>query len=82
MKKWLIFIGLCFVSLYAYSWGSGGSSSYSYETFKPSSATTVQIQYIGSIFKNDNKIYFTDEMNSDPHYTRVKIRQNRHIYCY
>ncbi|MCM1294228.1 MAG: tRNA lysidine(34) synthetase TilS [Muribaculaceae bacterium] len=23
--------------------------------------------------------YFTDEMNSDPHYTRVKIRQNRHL---
>ena len=23
--------------------------------------------------------YFIDEMNSDPHYTRVKIRQNRHL---
>lgn len=23
--------------------------------------------------------YFTDEMNSDPHYTRVRIRQNRHF---
>ncbi len=23
--------------------------------------------------------YFADEMNNDPHYTRVKIRQNRHL---
>lgn len=23
--------------------------------------------------------YFSDEMNDDPHYTRVKIRQNRHL---
>ena len=23
--------------------------------------------------------YFSDEMNNDPHYTRVKIRQNRHL---
>lgn len=23
--------------------------------------------------------YFSDEMNADPHYTRVKIRQNRHL---
>ncbi|MBO4480253.1 MAG: tRNA lysidine(34) synthetase TilS [Alphaproteobacteria bacterium] len=29
---------------------------------------------------DDNKIkYFSDEMNDDPHYTRVKIRQNRHM---
>ena len=28
--------------------------------------------------KNNIK-YFTDEMNSDAHYTRVKIRQNRHL---
>jgi tRNA(Ile)-lysidine synthase len=27
--------------------------------------------------ENDIK-YFSDEMNDDPHYTRVKIRQNRH----
>lgn len=26
-----------------------------------------------------NVRYFIDEMNSDPHYTRVKIRQNRHL---
>lgn len=26
-----------------------------------------------------NVKYFIDEMNSDPHYTRVKIRQNRHL---
>ncbi len=31
-------------------------------------------------FCDDNGIkYFTDEMNSDPHYTRVRIRQNRHL---
>ena len=30
---------------------------------------------------DDNNIkYFSDEMNSDPHYTRVKIRQNRHVF--
>lgn len=29
---------------------------------------------------DDNNIkYFHDEMNFDPHYTRVKIRQNRHL---
>lgn len=28
--------------------------------------------------KNNVK-YFIDEMNADPHYTRVKIRQNRHV---
>lgn len=28
--------------------------------------------------KNNIK-YFSDEMNFDPHYTRVKIRQNRHL---
>ena len=29
---------------------------------------------------DDNGIkYFMDEMNSDPHYTRVRIRQNRHL---
>lgn len=29
---------------------------------------------------DENNIkYFIDEMNSDPHYTRVKIRQNRHL---
>jgi len=28
--------------------------------------------------KNNIK-YFSDEMNDDPHYTRVKIRQNRHM---
>lgn len=29
---------------------------------------------------DDNGIkYFMDEMNADPHYTRVKIRQNRHL---
>ena len=29
---------------------------------------------------DDNNIkYFTDSMNSDEHYTRVKIRQNRHL---
>lgn len=29
---------------------------------------------------DDNCIrYFHDEMNSDPHYTRVRIRQNRHL---
>jgi len=29
---------------------------------------------------DDNNIkYFQDEMNFDPHYTRVKIRQNRHL---
>lgn len=29
---------------------------------------------------DDNNIkYFIDEMNSDPHYTRVKIRQNRYL---
>ncbi len=29
---------------------------------------------------DDNNIkYFSDEMNYDPHYTRVKIRQNRHM---
>ena len=29
---------------------------------------------------DDNKIkYFIDSMNSDEHYTRVKIRQNRHV---
>lgn len=28
--------------------------------------------------KNNIK-YFSDEMNYDPHYTRVKIRQNRHV---
>ena len=29
---------------------------------------------------DENKVkYFIDEMNSDPHYTRVKIRQNRHL---
>ena len=29
----------------------------------------------------DNNIkYFSDEMNDDPHYTRVKIRQNRHVF--
>lgn len=29
---------------------------------------------------DDNHIkYFIDEMNSDPHYTRVKIRQNRYL---
>ncbi len=29
---------------------------------------------------DENKIkYFMDEMNEDPHYTRVKIRQNRHL---
>lgn len=27
----------------------------------------------------NNVKYFIDEMNSDPHYTRVKIRQNRHL---
>ena len=27
----------------------------------------------------NNVKYFVDEMNSDPHYTRVKIRQNRHL---
>lgn len=29
----------------------------------------------------DNKgiKYYTDEMNKDPHYTRVRIRQNRHV---
>ena len=25
--------------------------------------------------------YFSDEMNDDPHYTRVRIRQNRHLIC-
>jgi len=31
-------------------------------------------------FCDENHIkYFIDEMNSDPHYTRVKIRQNRHL---
>lgn len=31
-------------------------------------------------FCDDNDIkYFQDEMNFDPHYTRVKIRQNRHL---
>ena len=31
-------------------------------------------------FCDDNGIkYFTDEMNRDPHYTRVRIRQNRHL---
>ena len=31
-------------------------------------------------FCDDNNIkYFSDEMNFDPHYTRVKIRQNRHL---
>lgn len=29
---------------------------------------------------DDNAInYFCDEMNADPHYTRVRIRQNRHL---
>ncbi len=29
---------------------------------------------------DENEVkYFIDEMNSDPHYTRVKIRQNRHL---
>lgn len=29
---------------------------------------------------DDNNIkYFMDEMNDDPHYTRVRIRQNRHL---
>ncbi len=29
---------------------------------------------------DDNNVkYFIDEMNSDPHYTRVKIRQNRYL---
>lgn len=29
---------------------------------------------------DDNGIrYFSDEMNDDPHYTRVRIRQNRHL---
>ena len=29
---------------------------------------------------DENNIkYFTDEMNADPHYTRVRIRQNRHL---
>lgn len=29
---------------------------------------------------DDNNIkYFSDEMNEDPHYTRVRIRQNRHL---
>ena len=47
-----------------------GSTWYWYENFIP-----LVRQYC-----EDNNIrYFVDSMNSDEHYTRVKIRQNRHL---